>query len=276
MIVLIVIALAAYVGVALLFKAGALRVPPDRLITVALLVVSLIAAIMMALRSEWGGTWAGLGIALLSGALFYVGSLFRVKALQTTPVSLVFAVTNLDLVLSGVVALVIPAFGQTFTPWHLLAIAAAGGAMFVGTQMRGVERFSIYTFISLAILSLSSLGFVIYARWFSSALLFFILFDHLAGLLLNGRALLSTQRSDLGWGIALGICMFVGFWALLQAIALSNSNVTLVLLAISLKTPLIAIAAVPVFREPITRHKLAAVALATLALVLWEIGTSFS
>ena len=76
--------------------------------------------------------------------------------------------------------------------------------------------------------------------------------------------------------MVLGVCMFVGFWALLQAISLNPNNVTLVLLAISMKTPLIAIVAVPVFREPITRSKLAAVGLATLALILWEVGTSFS
>jgi hypothetical protein len=95
----------------------------------------------------------------------------------------------------------------------------------------------------------------------------------LAGVLLNGRALLTVQRPELGWGAALGSCMFIGFWSLLQALALSGEHLTFVLLALSMKTPFIALLSVPIFHEQFSRTKVAAVGLATIALVLWEIGS---
>jgi drug/metabolite transporter (DMT)-like permease len=270
---LILVSLAAYTTIALLFKAASGKTQSDRLVTVALTVVTLITAVIMIVRGEWGGTLLGAAIALISGTLFYVASIYRVKALQTTPVSLVFALTNLDLVLSGAIALCIPAFGEPLTIWRVLAVLVAGMAILLGTQIRGIERVSTNTFLSLALLAVSATGFVIYARFFPTALLFFILLDHLAGVLLNGRTLRSVQRSELTWGAALGLCMFVGFWSLLQALAMSGSNLTLVLLALSMKTPFIALLAVPVFKERMTTAKLAAVGLATFALVMWELGT---
>lgn len=271
MIVLILISLVAYTTIACLFKAAAPRTRPDRLVVVAVAVVALAAAGMMIARGEWGGTWTGAAIALVAGTLFYSASVYRVRALATTPVSLVFAITNLDLVISGAVALVLPIFGQTLTIWSVLAVAVAGAAVLFGAQIHGADRISGYTFLSLAILAFSALGFVFYTRLFPTALLFFILLDHLAGVLLNGRVLRDVQRSELLWGTALGACMFIGFWSLLQALA-SSTSVTLVLLALSMKTPLIALLAVPVFKERVTFAKLAAVGLATLAVVLWEIG----
>jgi hypothetical protein len=229
---------------------------------------------MMMLRREWGGTWSGAAIALVSGALFYLASVYRVKALMTTPVSLVFALTNLDLVISGAIALVLPIFGQALTLWNVLAVVVAGAAILLGAQIRGVERISVNAFVSLALLSVSALGFVLYARLFPEALLFFILLDHLAGVLLNGRALRDVQRSEVVWGTVLGICMFIGFWSLLLALAQSGSNTTLVLLVLSMKTPLIAVFAVPVFKERFSLVKGAAVGLASLAVVLWEIGSA--
>jgi hypothetical protein len=73
---------------------------------------------------------------LISGALFYLASIYRVKALQTTPVSIVFALTNLDLVLSGAIALCIPTFGEPLTIWRILAVLVAGMAILLGTQIR--------------------------------------------------------------------------------------------------------------------------------------------
>lgn len=274
MIGLILVSLVAYTAIACLFKAAAPHTRSDRLVVIAVAVVTLAAAVMMIIRGEWGGTWAGTGIALISGALFYLASVYRVKALKTTPVSLVFALTNLDLVISGAIALVLPVFGQPLTVWSGLAVAVAGAAVLFGTQIRGVDRISGYTFVSLALLAVSALGFVLYTRFFPTALLFFILLDHLAGVLLNGRVLRDVQRNEVLWGAALGMCMFVGFWSLLQALA-SSANVTMVLLALSMKTPLIALLAVPVFKERVTFGKLAAVGLATLAVVLWELGPAF-
>ena len=271
---LILVSLVAYTAIALLFKAAAPRTQSDRLVVVAVTVVALAAAGMMIVRGEWGGTWIGAAIALFSGTLFYLASVYRVKALTTTPVSLVFALTNLDLVISGAIALFLPVFGQSLTPWNVLAVVVAGAAILLGAQIRGVERISGYTFVSLAILSVSALGFVVYAHFFPTALLFFILLDHLAGVLLNGRALRAVQRSEVVWGTGLGVCMFIGFWSLLQTLASSGSNVTLVLLVLSMKTPLIALLAVPVFKERVTSVKFAAVGLASLALVLWEVGTA--
>ena len=255
------------------FKAASARTRPDQLVVVAITTVTLLAGFTMLLRGEWGGTWPGAAIALLAGGLFSLASVYRVRALKETPVSLVFAVTNLDLVVSGAVALLIPAFGQPFSPWHLLAIVAAALAILAGTKVRPGERISSTTFLSLALLAASATGFVVYARLFPGALLFFILLDHLAGVLLNGRALLTVQRRELGWGTALGVCMFVGFWSLLQALALSGEHLTFVLLALSMKTPFIALLSVPIFREQFSRTKIAAVGLATIALVLWEIGS---
>ena len=269
---LILVSLSAYSVVALLFKAAAERSQPGHLVVVALTVVAFLATAMMVVRGEWGGTWAGGALALGAGALFYVASVYRVKALATTPVSLVFALTNLDLVLSGALALIIPAFDQPLTLWHMLAIVVAGGAILLGTRITGVERISATTFVSLALLVASALGFVVYARFFPTALLFFILLDHLAGVLLNGRALRTVRKSELLWGSALGLCMFVGFWALLQALATNSDRITFVLLALSMKTPLIALLAIPVFKERVTAAKWAAVGLATCALVLWELG----
>jgi hypothetical protein len=272
MVLLVLVSLAAYTMVALLFKAAAGRTQPGQLVTVAVSVVAIAAAVMMIARGEWGGTWLGAAIALVAGGLFYTASIYRVKALKTTPVSLVFALTNLDLVISGAIALLIPAFGQPLTVWNLLAVLVAGGAIMLGARIGGIERISLHAFLALAILSISAFGFVLYTRLFPTALLFFILLDHLAGVLLNGRALRSARRSELVWGAGLGICMFVGFWSLLQALATSGAQVTLVLLALSMKTPLIALLAVPVFKERVTSYKLAAVGLATLALVFWELG----
>ena len=274
MVALILISLVAYTAIACLFKAAAPHTQSDRLVVIAVAVVTLAAAGMMIVRGEWGGTWAGAAIALISGALFYLASVYRVKALKTTPVSLVFAFTNLDLVISGAIALVLPIFGQSLTVWSVLAVAVAGAAVLFGTQIRGVDRISGYTFVSLALLAFSALGFVFYTRFFPTALLFFILLDHLAGVLLNGRVLRDVERNEVLWGVALGVCMFIGFWSLLQALA-NTGSITLVLLALSMKTPLIAMLAVPVFKERVTFAKLAAVGLATLAVVLWEIGPMF-
>jgi hypothetical protein len=272
---LIVISLTAYIAIALLFKAASSHTRPDHLVMVALSSVALISAVMMIIRGEWGGTWLGALIAIVSGALFYFASIFRVRALATTPVSLVFAVTNLDLVVSGTLALLIPIFGQSLTIWQVLALITAASAILIGGHIRGVDHISADTFISLALLSGASIGFVLYAYFFPTALLFFILLDHLAGVVFNGRTLLSVQRSEIGWGLVVGICMFVGFWSLLQAITLSANNVSLVLLVLSLKTPFIALLAVPLFRERVTWAKFGAVILATLSLVLWEAGTYF-
>jgi hypothetical protein len=271
---LILVSLVAYTAIALLFKAAAHETQPDRLVVVALTVVTLAAAGMMILRREWGGTWSGAAIALVSGALFYLASVYRVKALTTTPVSLVFALTNLDLVISGAIALFLPMFGQSLTLWNVLAVAVAGAAILLGAQIRGVERISLNAFVALALLSASALGFVLYVRLFPQALLFFILLDHLAGVLLNGWALRAVQRSEVLWGTALGICMLIGFWSLLQALAQSGSTTTLVLLVLSIKTPLIAVFAVPVFKERFSLVKGAAVGLAFLAVVLWEVGSA--
>lgn len=273
MIPLVAVSLAAYTAIALLFKAASSHARPDQLVTVALTAVALLASLAMLARGEWGGSWLGAAIALLSGGLFYLASVYRVRALAEAPVSLVFAVTNLDLVISGAVALLIPAFGQPLSAWHVLAVLTAGAAIFAGVRIRSGERISANTLISLALLAASATGFVAYARFFPAALLFFILLDHLAGVLLNGRALRSVRRGELAWGAAIGACMFIGFWSLLLALAASGDKLTLVLLALSMKTPFIALLSVPIFRERFSIAKLAAVGLATAALVLWEIGS---
>ena len=159
MVTLIAISLTAYVAIALLFKAAAPHTRPDQLVVVALSSVVVIAAVLMLVRGEWGGTWLGAAIALVAGCLFYFASIFRVRALATTPVSLVFAVTNLDLVVSGALALVLPFFGQSLTIWHVLALVVAASAILIGGQIRGVDHISAHTFVSLALLSGASIGF---------------------------------------------------------------------------------------------------------------------
>lgn len=82
MIVLISLSLAAYTAIALLFKAASSRTRPDQLVVVAISTVTLLAGLTMLLRGEWGGTWLGASIALLSGGLFYLASVYRVRALK--------------------------------------------------------------------------------------------------------------------------------------------------------------------------------------------------
>lgn len=48
---------------------------------------------------------------------------------------MVFAITNLDLVVSGAITLLIPLFGVTFNLWRGAAIVAAGAAILVGQRL---------------------------------------------------------------------------------------------------------------------------------------------
>lgn len=81
-------------------------------------------------------------------------------------------------------------------------------------------------FLSLGLLSISAMGYIIYARFFTP-LLFFIVLDHLAGLVLNAKNLENTTRSEVLWGAAAGLCMFLGFWSLMEALAISGENLPL-------------------------------------------------
>lgn len=291
---LVSVAIVAYTVLSFLLKMGAENGRPDRVITTAVAVVTVLAAIFALAtegRNVFKPVWnsddssaviLGILLSLGAGILFYIASVYRVKALQTAPASTVFAITNLDLVTSGflivILSLFVPALnhGASFSPAQLgvrlVAILIAGGAILIGQQLQGKESLPRETFLSLLILSLSALGYVFYAT-FLTPILFFIVLDHLAGVILNARSLVDVKQVELKWGAAIGLCMFIGFWALLQAISLSQGNPA-VLLALNLKTPLTAILAVPLFKETMTRDKIAAVVLATAAIFLWELSNS--
>jgi drug/metabolite transporter (DMT)-like permease len=270
-IILTLISIVAYTLLSLSLKAAAIRVRSDKVITIAMGVVALLAGIFAFINGEWRGSWLGAAIAVIAGIVFFIAALYRMRALETAPVSLVFAITNLDLVVSGVLTMLIPIFGVQITPGRILAVIVAGAALLVGQRIKGVDRLPVSAFISLGLLSLAGMGYITYAAFFTP-LLFFIFWDHLAGFALNIKSLPGINRNEIGWGVLAGVCMFVGFWTLMLALSVDNANIPLILLALSMRTPITALLAVPIFKEKFDLPKLAAIILATLALVFWQAG----
>lgn len=262
----------AYSILALVYKAASPHVRPTHMVYTSSLVCMLLSLVYYAFKGG-GGTWLGAALGLFAGLTFYIASIYRAKAVATSPVSLVFAITNLDLVLAGAVVLFIPAFAAEPTIWNIIACIVAAGAVLVGGVVRGVETISRYTFIALGLLVVSTLAAGLYARSFPQQLAFLMILDYAAGVVPNFHLTPRVQKAEWRWGLLAGLLIFGGFWVGIEAQArASAADLPLVFLALSLKTPLTAVLAVPLFKERLTVQKVAAVSLATLALVLWQIG----
>ncbi len=259
----------AYSVMALLYKAAAPSVRADRMVWVATVVATLLGLIVWLLSAE-GVPLIGVLLGLAAGVTFYVGSVLRARAVATSPTSLVFAITNLDLVLAGAFTMAIPWFNNAPTPGKIIGCVLAALAVLLGSQLRSSnEQLSPLTYLCLLLLIASALVSVTYARMLPNALLFFLFIDHAAGMLPTLHLGRGLKRPELLWGLGVGVSMFVGFWTLLLAQANSSpENLTLVLLALSLKTPATALLSIPIFKEQLTSTKLAALGLASLALIL--------
>lgn len=262
--------IAAYVLLSLVLKVSAQRAHSDQVITVAFGTVALLATVLAIATGEWNGTLPGAVIAVVAGAIFFAASFYRMRALETASASLVFAITNLDLVVSGAAIMLVPVFGIQTSPKHILAIIIAGGAILVGQRVKGIENLPSSAFLSLALLSIASIGYITYAAFFTP-LVFFIVLNHLAGFILNIKALPGANKGELGWGIAAGSCMFIGFWTLMSALSMSCTDIPSILLALSMRTPITALLAVPIFKEQLNPLKMTAMALATIAVILWQV-----
>ena len=262
----------AYSIMALLYKAAVPYVRAERMIWVATLVATVLGLVVWLASSE-EAPLEGWVLGAVAGLTFYFASIARARAVQTSPVSLVFAITNLDLILAGAVTMAIPFFSNPPTLWKILACVVATAAVLLGSQVRGVEKLSPLTYLCLALLIVSAIASLTYARILPGALLFFLFIDHLAGLVPNLHLARGIQKAEWLWGLGVGVSMFIGFWTLLIAQARSPAqSLTLVLLALSMKTPLTAALSIPLFKEALTVPKLLALLLASLALILPQLG----
>lgn len=257
----------AYSILALLFKVAAPQVRSAHMVYAASVIPTILGLIYFLLfERTWH--WGAAGLAFLAGITFYFATIARTKALVSSPTSLVFAITNLDLIVAGAVMLFLPNGNPTVLKFA--AVVLAGVAVLIGAQVRGVESLNRYTYICLGLLVVSTLAAITYARNFGALLGVLMFVDFLAGVIPGvHRTRLVTRREWL-WGALIGSITFGAF--LLMIIAQSRATIEqlpLVLLMLNLKTPLTAMLAVPIFKEQLTVHKIVAVVLATVALFLW-------
>lgn len=269
---LTILALGCYSLLGLTLKSAALKKnDPGRLIWVALIVVSAISlAFVLLERTVW--TWQATALGLVSGVFFYLASVARVKALQSTPAGVVFAITNLDMVVSSVLAATLPFLEGGLTPQKLIAAGLAATAIFLVSWKRRRDQHgtvSPHTYVSLALLVVSAMGYTIYAHLGYPVFLFMFV-DHLAGVLLNARNMPNLTRSEMGWGCAVGVLMFVGLWSLMTA--LQASVISLTLIVVSLNTVAIALLSWLVLKERLTSGQILALLAAVAASIVVVLG----
>jgi drug/metabolite transporter (DMT)-like permease len=267
-----ILALGCYSLLGLTLKGAALKKnDPSRLIWVALIVVSAISLIFVLLmRTAW--TWQAVVLGLVSGIFFYLASVERVKALQSTPAGVVFAITNLDLVVNSVLAATLPFLEGELTPQKLIAAGLAAVAILLVSRVRREDQHgmvSSHTYVSLALLVLSAMGYTVYAH-LGYPILLFIFVDHLAGVLLNARSMPNLTRSEMGWGCAVGVLMFTGFWGLMTA--LQTSVISLTLIIVSLNTVAIALLSWLILKEKLTVGQILALFTAVAASIVVVLG----
>src|SRR3989338_9171463 len=113
---LVFLAVIIYTLLAITLKAAASRVDSNKLIVVALAVVSASALLLMIFQGNIDLIPGGAFLAAAAGLIYYFASVLRVKALNVSPASCVFAITDLDLIVSGTILFLIPAFAVAFTP----------------------------------------------------------------------------------------------------------------------------------------------------------------
>lgn len=257
----------AYSVMALLYKAAAPLVRPERMVWVATLIATVLGFGVWLLSGEFA-PWIAIVLGGVAGLTFYFASILRARAVQTSPLSLVFAITNLDLVLAGAITMLIPWFNNPPTLLKIMACGLAALAVLLGGRISGKERLSPLTFASLGLLIVSQLALLAYARNWPAALFLLLFVDHVVGLVPTPQYALGLRRSEWLWGLGVGLSMFAGVWMMLKAQALAGDQLTAVLLGLSLKTPLIAVISIPVFKEELTGKKIVALVLASLALII--------
>jgi drug/metabolite transporter (DMT)-like permease len=263
---LTLLALACYSLLGLVLKSAAIKNNhPARLIWVALMIASG-ASLVAVLVSQSAWTWPAILIGLVSGVFFYLASVERVKALQTMPAGVVFAITNLDLVANSMIVALLPFLEGQLTWAKMLAIGLAALAILLASWSRTQEQsrwISPHTFISLALLVVSALGYTIYAR-LALPVFLFMFTDHLAGVLLNFRSSRSLTRSEIAWGAGIGALMFTGLWSLMTALQ-TSATISLVLIVVSLNTVMVAMLSRLVLKEKLMPNQIAALVLAVAA-----------
>lgn len=281
------LAVVAYSGLSLLFKALASRTRPAQMVY-ASSVIATICGLIYFIASGESWSWPAAILAFLAGVTFYFATIARAKALEHSPASLVFAISNLDLVVAGVIILLLPAAWNMLqvgsvtinlpsqagnpTLGNLLACVLTAVAVLIGAQVKGSEKLSNATYVCLGLLVVSSFAAVTYARNFGAQIGLLMFVDFAAGVIPGLHLTPQVRRHEWGWGAVVGLITFGGFVAMMHAQAMSDAaTLPFVLLAINLKTPITAIIAVPLFREQLTARKIIAVSLATLALFIWQI-----
>jgi drug/metabolite transporter (DMT)-like permease len=271
---LTILALVCYSLLGLTLKSAAIRKnDPGRLIWVALIVVSVasLGAFLLGSQHDWG--WQGIALGLASGVFFYLASVERVKALQSTPAGVVFAVTNLDLVISSVLAALLPFLADTLNLQKIVAAALAATAIFLVSWTRDRRQqvaVSPHTYVSLGLLVISAMGYTIYSARLAYPVFLFMFFDHLAGVLLNARDMRNVKQVEIGWGVAAGALMFVGLWSLMTA--LQTSVISLTLIAVSLNTVAVALLSWLFLKERLTVYQVVALFVAVAASIVVVLG----
>jgi drug/metabolite transporter (DMT)-like permease len=265
---LTLLALGCYSLLGLTLKTAAMKKnDPGRLIWFALVVVSVISlGLTLFNRVAW--SWQAVVLGLLSGVFFYLASVERVKALQTSPAGVVFAITNLDLVINSVVVAFLPFLNGVVTVQKIAAAVLAGVAVLLVSWARGQKgKISWHTYLSLGLLVISGLGYTIYAS-FGFPVILFIFVDHFAGVILNAPSARNLTRSEILWGSAAGLLMFVGLNSLMSALQASVESISLTLILVSLNTVAIAFLGWLLLKEKLTRQQIVAVVLAVIASVV--------
>jgi drug/metabolite transporter (DMT)-like permease len=271
---LTILALICYSLLGLTLKSAAVRKnDPGRLIWVALIVVSVasLGAFLLGSQRDWG--WQGIALGLASGVFFYLASVERVKALQSTPAGVVFAVTNLDLVISSVLAALLPFLADTLNLQKIVAAALAAAAIFLVSWSRDHRQqgtVSPHTYVSLTLLVISAMGYTIYSARLEYSVFLFMFFDHLAGVLLNARDVRNVKQVEIGWGVAAGALMFVGLWSLMTA--LQTSIISLTLITVSLNTVTVALLSWLFLKERLTVYQVVALFVAVAASIVVVLG----
>jgi drug/metabolite transporter (DMT)-like permease len=269
---LTLLALGCYSLLGLTLKSAAMKKnDPGRLIWFALVVVSVISlGLTLFTRVTW--SWQAVVLGLVSGGFFYLASVERVKALQTSPAGVVFAITNLDLVINSMVVAFLPFLNGAVTVQKITAAVLAGIAIFLVSWARGQKgKISWHTYLSLGLLVISGLGYTTYAS-FGFPVILFIFVDHFAGVILNAPSARNLNRSEIIWGSAAGLLMFVGLNSLMNALQASVATISLTLIIVGLNTVVIALLGWLLFKEQLTRQQVLAVILAVIASAVVVLG----
>ncbi len=267
---LTLLALCCYSLLGLTLKSAAMKDNnPGRLIWVALVVVSVIS-LTLGLVSGAVWTWQAVLLGLASGAFFYLASVERVKALQTTPAGVVFAVTNLDLVVNSVVVALIPFFHSPFTPAKGAAAALAGAAIVMTVWSREAKAsgsISLHTYISLGLLVFAGMGFTLYSQ-LAMPVALFMFFDHVAGVGLNIREARNVTSGEIRWGLGVGALMFVGLWSLMTSMSMAPTLISQTLIVVSMNTVAVAVLSWVVLKEKLSQRQVLALLLAVGACIV--------